>query len=401
MKKILIFCMTYYPDIIGGVEVAVKEITDRIDSSDIEFHMVTRRYAQTLPKVERIGNITVHRVGWGMKEVNVGRSYSPLFYFSKIFFVPSAALKGIILNRQHHFDGAWAMMTYMLFPLVLMRMVGISVPYAATLQEGDPFEHVFSRWYIRPFKPLLYMGFSGATIVQAISSFLGVWGKSMGARRVVVIPNAVDTNRFATIDQAAITEARKVLGKKEGEVFLITTSRHVEKNASDVTIRALALLPTHIHFAILGTGPLEGEYRQLAEDLGVASRVHFLGQIENDALPGYLHAADVFVRPSRSEGLGSSFIETMAAGIPVIATQVGGIVDFLFDEKRNPENVPTGFAVDVNSPEQIAKAVTDILADPEKVKRIVENARALAVKEYDWNLIARRMREEVFASILK
>ena len=223
----------------------------------------------------------------------------------------------------------------------------------------------------------------------------------MGARRVVVIPNAVDTNRFATIDQAAITEARKVLGKKEGEVFLITTSRHVEKNASDVTIRALALLPTHIHFAILGTGPLEGEYRQLAEDLGVASRVHFLGQIENDALPGYLHAADVFVRPSRSEGLGSSFIETMAAGIPVIATQVGGIVDFLFDEKRNPENVPTGFAVDVNSPEQIAKAVTDILADPEKAKRIVENARALAVKEYDWNLIARRMREEVFASILK
>jgi len=60
--------------------------------------------------------------------------------------------------------------------------------------------------------------------------------------------------------------------------------------------------------------------KNLAEDIGVENRVMFLGQITHAAMPKYLKVSDIFVRPSLTEGLGNSFLEAMAAGIPVIAT---------------------------------------------------------------------------------
>ena len=90
--------------------------------------------------------------------------------------------------------------------------------------------------------------------------------------------------------------------------------------------------------------------------------------------------------------MGNSFIEAMAAELPVIATQEGGIADFLFDAKRNPDKGTTGWAVDKNSPEQIANAVKDILAHPGQVARVTATAKKMAIEKYDWNLIARDMR---------
>ncbi len=79
-----------------------------------------------------------------------------------------------------------------------------------------------------------------------------------------------------------------------------------------------------------------------------------MGQAGYAQLPDALAACDIFIRPSRSEGMGNSFIEAMAAGLPVIATQVGGLSDFIYDAKRNPGKEATAWAVDPDSPEQIA-----------------------------------------------
>ena len=90
----------------------------------------------------------------------------------------------------------------------------------------------------------------------------------------------------------------------------------------------------------------------------------------------------------------------MASHLPVMATQEGGLEELIFDAVRNPNVPTTAWAVDKDSPEQIVSAVKDILANPEKVKRITDTARAMVEQKYNWAMIARDMREKIFKAIL-
>jgi glycosyltransferase involved in cell wall biosynthesis len=239
-------------------------------------------------------------------------------------------------------------------------------------------------------------------MIQTISTFLGRWARSRGFKGPLeVIPNAVNTAHFGheyPIEEVAAI-AREELHKKSGEVLLVTTSRLVPKNGINDVIKALKFLPNTVRFLIFGTGPDEAILKQLVMRCHLNTRVDFRGQIGHAEMPLVLQACDIFIRPSRSEGMGNSFVEAMAAGLPVIATQEGGISDFLFDAKKNPDKSTTGWAVDRDSPEQIADAVKDIIANPEKVARVVATAKKMAFEKYDWDIIARDMREKVFARL--
>ncbi|NNM84013.1 glycosyltransferase family 4 protein [Candidatus Parcubacteria bacterium] len=369
MRRILVFSLAYYPHI-GGAEVALKEITNRI--RDVEFHILTLNFGGDA-KEEKMGNVIVHRLGNGAS------------YLSKLLFIPRAVYAARTLHKSLHFDAFWAMMSYMLFPIAILRLVGLRVPYLLTLQEGDPWKHMFSRWFILPLRPLLSIGFENASAVSAISTYLGRWATHMGFKgKVAVIPNGVDLTRFIDASHPPFVTA--------GTVNLVTASRLVHKNALDDVIRAIALLPENVQFVIYGSGPDETKLRKLSEELGVSSRVLFKGHSSHAELARSFSTAHIFIRPSRSEGMGNSFIEAMAAGLPVIATQEGGIADFLFDEKRNPVKPSTGWAVDVDSPEQIALAVKDIITNQEKVARVRANGLSLVREKYDWNLVARAMK---------
>jgi glycosyltransferase involved in cell wall biosynthesis len=402
MKKILIFSLSYYPTHVGGAEIAIKEITDRISPNDIAFHLICNRYDTALPKEEKVGNVRVHRIGLGKKGADTRATSSMLFYAVKMLYAPLAAAKALSLNRRERFDGLWAMMLYMTFPISLMRLCGVRLPYALTLQEGDPFEHVFGRPHIRPLVPLLRYGVRHASAVQAISSFLGKWPKQLGYTGTVeVIPNGVDVARFSkSVGDDVKTATRAELGANGGDTVLVHTGRMVEKNGIADIIRALAFLSSDIRFAQIGAGPDGETLRALAGEIGVADRVRFLGFVPQTELPRYLQSADIFVRPSRSEGMGNSFIEAFAAGVSVIATQVGGIADFLFDPERDPGKEPTGRAVAPHDAQGIARAALLYLEDEDMQRRIVANARALAARAYDWNGIVRAMRERVFSRIL-
>jgi len=403
MKRVLIFSLAYCP-YVGGAEIAIKEITDRIPREDIAFDIITLRMNKDLPLVEKVGNVRVYRVA-GFDKRNP--AYSELvqfpFYLNKVLFPLLAALGAYRLHRRFRYDAFWAMMSYMTFPIILLRLMGFRISYMLTLQEGDPFEHVFDRWYIRFVSPLLKQGFRKAAVIQTISTFLAGWARQMGFKGPLeVIPNAVNTAHFSRLySNEELGVIQKRWGRKEGDVTLITTSRLVKKNAVDDVIRALAYLPAHIHFVVLGIGPDEDMLKKLAEESSVADRVHFLGQVDHADIPKYLKASDIFIRPSRSEGMGNSFVEAMAAGLPVIATQEGGIADFLFDEKRNPDKPTTGWAVDADAPEQIAEAVRDIMSRPEKVHAVTRTAHELVTQKYDWDLIARDMKEKVFVPLLQ
>src|SRR3989344_2243772 len=390
MKKILIFSLAYYPVFVSGAEAAIKEITDRVNPKDIEFHLITLLFDRKAKRDELIGNVYVHRVGFGGA------------YISKILFVFLAALKARSLNKKHAFDALWAMMTYMLFPVAFSRMFGVRVPYVLTLQDGDPYEKVFERWFIRPITPLLDYGFRTASMVQAISVFLAEWPRKRGYKGPIELiyngANPRDIKDAVSLDD--VEKMKEKLGKKPSDIFLVNTSRLVHQKAFDNTIRALANLPDNIKFLAVGAGSDEAMLKKLAQELGVADRIIFTGQVDRGVVTLYRRAADIFVAPSRSEGLGNAFISALASRLPLIATQVGGMADYVFDEKHNPDKKPTAWVVDPDSPEQIAAKVQEILTNPEKAKQISAHARKMVEEKYDWDNIAKQMRERVFARVL-
>ena len=360
-KRILIFSLSYFP-LVGGAEVAIKEITDRV--YDIEFDMVTMRFSKNLPKFERIGNVNVHRIGGGFG------------YLSKIFFIPHAALFARKLQKKNKYSAFWAMMTYMTLPIALLRFLGNKTPYLLTLQDGDPFSHVFNRSHIIVWRPILRYGFRNASKVQAISQSLSEWAKLAGYKKnVAVVPNGVDVAKF-----------RNQIRTTKYDVILITTSRLVEKNAVGDIINSLSYISDNVKLHILGTGPLENKLKKFVRKEGLESRVKFVGFVSQDNIPKHLRKADIFVRPSLSEGQGISFIEAMAAGLPVIATPVGGIPDFLKDGE-------TGLFCNVADPKSIADKVRVLAGNPELRYHIIKNAFQMVKSKYDWSIVAEDMKQ--------
>ncbi|MBI4120932.1 MAG: glycosyltransferase family 4 protein [Parcubacteria group bacterium] len=399
--RLLIFSLTYYPRFVGGAEVAVKEITDRLSPADFDFDMITLRLDSTLPKEEKIGNVRVYRVGFAKKNPSPEELVRFPLYFLKVLYPVLALKKAISLYRENHYDGFWAMMTYMGFPVVLFRLFWKKVPYVLTLQDGDPIEHIRGRARIRIVYPLFKRIFTEASVVQTISHYLAQFAKSMNTQApVFVVPNGVDMAHFTKKHgEQELARLKGELGKKEGDTYLITTSRMVPKNASDDVIRALALLPNNVHFLILGTGPDEAKLRALARESRVYERVKFLGHIDHGRMPLYLSISDIFIRPSLSEGMGNSFIEAMAVGLPVIATHVGGITDFLFDPEKNPGKNPTGLAVDIRDPQGIARQVKRLMEEKTLREVLVQNAFTFVKDTYDWGNIAGRMEREIFTKV--
>ena len=278
MKKVLIFSLAYFPHV-GGAEVAIKELTGRIH--DIEFHMVTMRFSPAEPREEKIGNVVVHRVGIP------GSTLVHKFLFQILSVFPASRL-----HRAEHFDAVWAMMAHSAgVPAALFKIKYPNVPMLLNLQEGDPPEKIERT--MLPLWPLFSRAFTHADRVQVLSNFLGEWARRRGFQGpLLIIPNGVDVKKFTGPSMP------------HEDTVLITTSRLVHKNAVDEVIRAVAMLPTSVRFKVLGTGPEESALKTLAQKEGVADRVEFLGFINHDDMPAHLHRADLYIRPSRSEGQG-------------------------------------------------------------------------------------------------
>jgi glycosyltransferase involved in cell wall biosynthesis len=384
-KKILIFSTAYYPKFVGGAEVAVKEITDRLNPDGYEFHLITLRLDKDLPKEEKIGNVFVHRVGFaGQMKESADSLRFPLHY-NKYLFPFISAWRGLQLSKKHDFYINWSIMAnYAGFGALFFKLLKPKIPFLLTLQEGDPIDYIKKRVFF--VYPIFKMIFKKANSIQAISNYLADFGKSMGFKgKPVVVPNGVDIALFTkNISQEEKQDIRKDLNLEENDVALITTSRLAIKNGVGDVIKALTKLPANIKFVVLGEGYLEQELKNLAESLNVSKKVIFKGYVSHNEMPKFLKACDIFIRPSLSEGMGNSFLEAMAARLPVIATPVGGIVDFLFENK-------TGYFCKPENPESVAEAVQKIISDSDK-NQIIENAYKMVVEIYDWNKIALEMK---------
>jgi glycosyltransferase involved in cell wall biosynthesis len=133
-------------------------------------------------------------------------------------------------------------------------------------------------------------------------------------------------------------------------------------------IRAVATLPG-VQLAIAGRGQEEDALRRLSAELGTADRVHLLGL--RDDVERILEAADVFVQPSRSEGLPLSILEAMAAELPIVATRVGGVAEAILDGQ-------TGHLIEPGEPAALADAMRKILESPDRGAALAAAARRRA-----------------------
>ncbi|OGZ02441.1 MAG: hypothetical protein A2430_02095 [Candidatus Liptonbacteria bacterium RIFOXYC1_FULL_36_8] len=422
-RKVIIFSTAYLP-MVGGAEIAVKEITERLGGDfstqgGFDFLIVTARLKRSLSRFERVGEVDVFRVGMGC--------------FLDKYLLPFLGVLRVVLTVKGDSlekPVIWAIMaSFGGFGALFLKLLKPKWPFLLTLQEGDSEEYILKR--VGVFRPVWKMIFWKADYAQVISSYLKNFAIKYGAKcPVEVVPNGASLRNFQlsrnnnqTNNRLQIqNELREKLGIKEDERVVLTVSRLVEKNGVDVLIEAINELkvnPSEIQDKFHGVNPSEiekkfhgvnpskikrkfhgvkskvkllivgdGQEREVLElkvkSLGLEEEVVFVGEVKPEEVVRYYEIADVFVRPSRSEGFGNVFIEAMAAGVSVVATDVGGIKDFL----RNGEN---GLVCEVNNPEDVAKKIKKILDDKKLAQKLREGGEETA-RDYDWDIIAGKMK---------
>ena len=366
--RILIFSTAYYP-FVGGAEVAISEITSRL-AGEFQFEMITARLDAKLAKEEKGGDGLVHRLGF---RSNLDKLLVPFL----------GALKVAEVNKKRKIDLFFpAMVTYASGAAYIYNIFySHKIPVVLNLQEGDSEEHLTKR-HFGLIDLAWRMALKRSSYVTALSNYLMKRARDLGYKGLgKVIPNAVDAQAFALkLDKRERVTLRKRLGFSEDDFVLVTTSRLVLKNAVGDIVKALAYLPKEVNFLCIGSGPLEAELKLLAGSYKFNERIVWMGLVPNYELRECLAAIDVFVRPSLSEGLGISFLEAMAAGLPVIATPVGGIPDFLKDGL-------TGLTCEVQNPVSIADCVKRLVANPNLRQELSKWAREAVAERYSWDKV--------------
>jgi glycosyltransferase involved in cell wall biosynthesis len=157
---------------------------------------------------------------------------------------------------------------------------------------------------------------------------------------------------------------------------LVTVARLSGEKGIDDLLRATALLREQdlaVQLEIVGDGPLRAELESLASHLGISDRVRFAGFVPHGPqLISALDESDLFVLPSRSEGLPHSVVEAMARALPVVATAVGGLPAFLRDG--------SGILVPIGDPEALAASLLEVLGDSQLRRRLSERALQTALR---------------------
>lgn len=185
--------------------------------------------------------------------------------------------------------------------------------------------------------------------------------------RFVTVWNGIDDARVGVPDDARAV--RRELGVSEDEMVCLSVgSLTFQKNHWSLLEAAQKVLSSGIsaRFLIVGAGPLELELKERARELGVADRVLFLG--ERGDVPRILSAADIFVLASSWEGLPITVLEAMAAGVPCVATAVGGVPEAI-------DNGVNGYLVAPDEPHALARAIVRLASDASARKTMAKRAR--------------------------
>jgi len=369
--RILIFSTNYLPHI-GGAELATKDIIDRLGDS-FQIDIITARYSSKMPLKEQIGQARVHRIGLGLGVLD------------KLILALWGGMLGAKIHEKKKYDIVHSVQaSYGGIAAYFFKKKFPEVPFVLNLQEGKELGKQWSA--VQYWRPKII---KAADKITVISKYLENYVKDQGIdmNKVHLIPNGVDLNKFGKeYSYGELEDLKNKLGIKPYEKIILTSSRLEKKNNVGAVIGAVRKLNNKdVKLLIVGSGSLKNHLKTKAETLGINDRVVFAGVVKHEELPKYLAISHVFVRPSISEGLGTAFLEAMAAGVPIIGTNIGGIPDFLKDFE-------TGLFSSVDA-EDVAKKISLVLKDEELRKKLISNGRKLIEEKYQWDNIAEKYKQ--------
>jgi len=282
------------------------------------------------------------------------------------------------------------------------RFVSIltGIPYVIHVHAMDYFEDrttFFNRLkYNQLRKFIKKQTFDRAKKIIVVSNFMKdrMVVRGVDILKIRVVPNGVDLSRFMPhLDSKEIILKYKLENKK----ILLTISRLHDYKGHDKVIKTLPRLIskfTDIVYLIVGTGPYEECLRKLTDELKLDGHVIFTGQVDDEILPLYYNACDVFIMLSREiyneakvEGFGIVFLEASACGKPIIAGRSGGIEDAVTDKV-------TGILVDPLDQDEIESAAEKILSDKNYAEQLGSNGiTRIKEEKLDWHNVSDKIRE--------
>jgi glycosyltransferase involved in cell wall biosynthesis len=200
--------------------------------------------------------------------------------------------------------------------------------------------------------------------------------------RIRRIPNGVDTEHFRPASEEERLLAHKALGCAERKPILVYSGRlSPEKGPEDLLIACQQVVDKEpgALLLFLGEGPLRQRLEEHTRELGLSEHVRFLGNVAN--VRDHLHAADLFVLPSRAEGMSNALLEAMACGLPCVATRVSGMEE-LVGKDENGCLVPPG------RPDLMGEMILRLWRSPEEARRVAHAAREKIEVSYSLDFVA-------------
>ncbi len=265
-----------------------------------------------------------------------------------------------------------------LFGVLAARLAGVPV-IIASRREVVTWMRWHHRWATR-----LANRYCSAITVNSQAVYDSVMAaEHPNPRQVVVIPNGVDTLRFAaTSDVTAQRLALQIVG--DGPVVMTVGHLSPIKGPQHLIEAAPAIVRQvpSATFVLVGDGPMRRFLEERAVALGLADRVIFCGRRRD--VPALLAAADVVVAPSESEGCSNAILEAMAMGRAIVATRAGGNAEAISDGVN-------GVLVPPRDPAALARATVRLLQDDAARRRLGDQARRMAAERFDHATMVRRI----------
>lgn len=387
-KRVLMLSWEYPPRIIGGLARVVAELSKQLCQQGWEVHVVTADHPNT-PEHEIDHGIHVHRV-------KTQTDWTPDFlsWVSRLNF--GLLQYAIELHRKAPFDVVHAH-DWMVADAAWVLKKGFDVPIVATIHatEGGRMHglHNDLQRYISQIEWRLT--FESWKVIVNSKSMLKELGTQFNVPpdKVAVIPNGIDPDQFDF--EFDPTPLRNQYAAPMQPIVLYV-GRLVREKGVQVLLQAAQTIlgaAPGTQFLLVGTGYYADELKWLAAHLGVAQNVHFLGYVSDPDLRRLYKIADVVVIPSLYEPFGIVALEGMAAKVPVVTSDAGGLTDFV-------EHMKTGITTYSGDQSSLAWGVLEVIRNRELATSLKATAADSVRDVYNWKAIAKRT-IELYETVLK